>query len=253
MEVPVIRQELLDSVASVLSRVRVPDTEPRPPRDLALAIDHTLLRPEAVPADVDRLCEEAIRFGFATVCVNPALVERAATLLSGTPVRAGTVAGFPLGADLPDVKATQARRGIESGAREIDMVMNVGAMKAGSLSQVEDDIRGVAETCAPEGALLKVILETGLLDDSEKVTAAFLAREAGADFVKTSTGFGSGGATVRDVAILRAAVGETMGVKASGGIRTLDQALAMIQAGATRLGTSTGVRIMKEFQKGAAR
>lgn len=250
-----VQQELLDSVVPILSRARVPDSKPRPPlpQDLAAAIDHTLLRPEAVPADVDRLCEEAVRFGFATVCVNPVLVEQAASRLAGTGVRAGTVAGFPLGADLSGIKAEEARRAIEIGAGEIDMVMNIGAMKAQKFQRVEDDIRAVAGVCAAGGALLKVILETALLADSEKVLGALLAREAGAGFVKTSTGFASAGATVRDIAILRAAVGDTLGIKASGGIRTLAQAAAMMHAGATRIGTSTGVRIMEELEKAAVR
>jgi deoxyribose-phosphate aldolase len=249
----VVHQQLLDSVVPILSRARVPETGSRTPPDPAPAIDHTLLRPEAVPADVDRLCEEAVRFGFATVCVNPALVERAAARLGGSTVRVGTVAGFPLGADLTGIKGEGARRAIELGAGEIDMVMNVGAMKAREFQQVEDDIHAVAAVCAAGGAVLKVILETALLADSEKVLGALLAREAGAGFVKTSTGFAAAGATVRDIAILKAAVGDTMGIKASGGIRTLAQASALMHAGATRLGTSTGVRIVEEFRKEAVR
>jgi len=241
----------MDSVAAILSRAHVPDGEPPlpPPQDLAAAVDHTLLRPEAVPSDVDRLCQEAVRFGFAAVCVNPWLVERAASRLAGTGVRAGTVAGFPLGADLTETKAEGARRAVALGAVEIDMVMNIGAMKAGDNRKVEDDIRAVAGACTAGGARLKVILETALLTDAETVLAALLAREAGADFVKTSTGFGPAGATVADVSLLAEAVGGTLGVKASGGIRTLAQAAALLHAGATRLGTSAGVRIMEALQK----
>jgi deoxyribose-phosphate aldolase len=214
-------------------------------RDLAGRIDHTLLRPEATRRDIERLCAEAIEHRFATVCVNPVWVPECVRALAGSPVAVCSVIAFPLGAQLAELKAHEARRLVELGARELDMVMNVGAMKAGDSAAVESDIRAVVAT-AGSRAMVKVILETSLLSREEIVGAARLARAAGAAFVKTSTGFGAHGATVEDVRLLRETVGADMGVKASGGIRTAGQAMAMIHAGATRIGTSAGVAIVAE-------
>jgi len=212
---------------------------------LAARIDHTLLRPEATPGDIERLCEEALRYGCAAVCVNPIYVARAAARLAGTPVKVATVVGFPLGASLTAVKVAEAALAISQGAREIDMVLPVGLLKAGEIEAVRADLQAVAAVCRAAGALCKVILETALLTAEEKVLAARLAVEAGADFVKTSTGFGPGGATVEDVALLRRTVGPSIGVKAAGGIRTAEQAIAMLEAGADRLGTSATVAILE--------
>lgn len=214
------------------------------PSDLARFIDHTLLKPEATPQDIDRLCEEALRYRFAAVCVNPAWVKRAARILRGSQVGVASVVGFPLGASNPRIKAQEARQALRDGAREIDMVINVGALKGGDVELVEEDIRGVSDACREVGALNKVILETALLSDQEKVLASRLARRAKAHYVKTSTGFGPGGATVFDVALLREAVGPELGVKAAGGIRSAGEAKEMIAAGATRIGASAGIRMV---------
>lgn len=215
---------------------------------VASAIDHTLLKPDATSAEVDRLCHEALQHRFASVCVNGTWTRRCAEILAGSGVAVCTVVGFPLGAMAPEVKAYEARRAIEDGACEIDMVMNVGALKSGDHEFVRRDIAGLAQTCHRLGAKLKVILETSLLTDAEKVRACELAREAGADFVKTSTGFSKGGATVHDVALMRRTVGPTMGVKASGGVRDAKDAAAMLHAGATRLGASASVAIVSGGQ-----
>jgi len=222
------------------------------PADLAALIDHTLLRPDATPADIDRLCQEAREHRFATVCVNPIWVRRAATALRGSGVGIAAVVGFPLGANLPETKAAEARRALRDGAREIDMVINIGALKAGDRDLVLRDIRGVAEACRESGAACKVILETALLSDEEKVIGSVLARRAKADFVKTSTGFGGGGATVFDVALMREAVGPEMGIKASGGVKTAEDVQALVAAGATRIGASAGVAIVGGRAKGGA-
>ncbi len=218
---------------------------------LAARIDHTLLRPEATPADIDRVCAEALRYGCAAVCVNPIYVARAAARLAGTPVKVATVVGFPLGASLTAAKVAEAALALGQGAQEIDMVLPVGLLKAGELAAVRADLQAVIAVCHAAGALCKVILETALLTPEEKVLAARLAVEAGADFVKTSTGFGPGGATVEDVALLRRAVGPSIGVKAAGGIRTAEQAVAMIEAGADRLGTSATVAILEAMPSAA--
>ncbi len=220
--------------------------------ELAQYIDHTLLKPDATPDDIARLCEEAKQHGFAAVCVNPVNVRRAVELLCGTSIKVCSVVGFPLGASLPEIKALEARRALADGAREIDMVINIGALKVGNHDLVREDIAGVVQECHEVGAVCKVIIEAALLTDDEKVTACRLAQEAGADYVKTSTGFGPGGATEHDVALMRATVGPAMGVKAAGGIRTAEQALRMIHAGATRLGTSSGVRIVEEATEKSA-
>lgn len=212
-------------------------------RDLAAIIDHTLLKPEATKDQIVKLCEEAMEFGFASVCVNPAYVSLAAGLLKDTPVKVCTVVGFPLGASTPLVKAVEVRDAIAAGAREIDMVINVGALKSGDDDLVGRDIRAVVEA-ARGRALVKVILETALLTNDEKVKACLIAKAQGADFVKTSTGFGPGGATVEDVRLMRKVVGADMGVKAAGGIRTLETARAMVEAGASRIGASASVAIV---------
>lgn len=209
-------------------------------------IDHTLLKPDATATEIEQLCREAAEWKFATVCINPTWVALAARQLRGSSVGVCTVVGFPLGATTPDVKQFEARRAIFDGASEIDMVINVGALKSGDVRLVTDDIRGVVSACHAAGAGSKVIIETALLTDEEKVTACTLAKAAGADFVKTSTGFGPGGATAADVALMRRVVGDDMGVKASGGVRDLEQMKAMVAAGATRIGASAGVRIVKE-------
>jgi deoxyribose-phosphate aldolase len=216
--------------------------------DVAAMIDHTLLKPDATAADIDNLCREAAEWKFATVCVNPTWVARAASRLRGSSVGVCSVVGFPLGATTPDVKQFEARRAIFDGASEIDMVLNVGALKSGDVRLVTDEIRAVVSACVERGVTSKVILETALLSDEEKVTACTLAKAAGADFVKTSTGFGPGGATAADVALMRRVVGAEMGVKASGGVRDLQQVQAMMAAGATRIGASAGVRIVKELR-----
>jgi deoxyribose-phosphate aldolase len=215
-----------------------------PPLDDAITplIDHTLLKPEATESQVSKLCREAAEFGFASVCVNPWYVPLAARLLRGTPVRACTVIGFPLGANRTVTKNFEATQAVADGATELDMVINVGALKSGADELVEADIRAVVDAGTGD-TLVKVILETALLDADEIVRACRLARDAGADFVKTSTGFGPGGATVEDVSLMRRTVGRSMGVKASGGIGTRQDAAAMIAAGATRIGASAGVRI----------
>lgn len=219
------------------------DSSP-PDDELARVIDHTLLRPGATAADVDRLCAEAHTAGFAAVCVNPVWVTRAARQLHDSRVEVGTVVGFPLGASTSRVKAFEAREAISDGAGELDMVLDIGSLKDGEVGRVRDEIAEIAGICDEAGAVLKVILETCELTDDEKVTAARLAVDAGAGFVKTSTGFGSAGATVHDVALLRETVGPAVGVKAAGGIRTRDDARRMLDAGATRIGTSAGPRIL---------
>jgi deoxyribose-phosphate aldolase len=209
-------------------------------------IDHTLLKPDATRADIEKLCREAAEFGFATVCVNPAWVATAAALLRGSGVGVCSVVGFPLGATTSDVKNYEARRAIFDGATEIDMVINIGALKSGDLRTVERDIEAVTEPCRQCGAVSKVIIEAALLTDEEKITACSLSKAAGADFVKTSTGFAAGGATAADVALMRRVVGAEMGVKAAGGVRDLEGLKAMVAAGATRVGASAGVKIVQE-------
>jgi deoxyribose-phosphate aldolase len=215
-------------------------------KDWTSLIDHTLLKPEASDQDIKRLCEEAARYRFASVCVNPTWVRAAACNLQGTGVPVCTVIGFPLGANLADVKAYEARRAIFDGAREVDMVINVGALKSGDDCLVEHDIRSVAEAAHEYNAICKVIIETALLTDAEKIRACLEAKSAGADFVKTSTGFSKGGATVADVALMRRTVGSELGVKASGGVKGLEDARKMVEAGATRIGASVGVKIAQE-------
>ncbi len=216
------------------------------PTDIAKLIDHTLLKPDATYAQIDTLCDEAIKFGFASVCVNPVNVKRCANRLRGTPVLVCTVVGFPLGATPTESKALEGRRAIRDGARELDMVINVGALKSGDTRAVYEDIRAVAEVAREGGVLLKVIIETSLLTDEEKIAACVAAKKARANFVKTSTGFAKGGATAHDVALMAEAVEHKLGVKASGGVGSAADARKMILAGATRIGASVGVKIVQE-------
>lgn len=216
--------------------------------DLATYIDHTLLKPEATASQVKDLCAEAIQYRFAAVCINPAYVPLARGLLYNSTVSICTVVGFPLGANLPSYKAYETLACLEAGATEIDMVLNIGAMKGGAYGQVYNEIQAVAQVCHNQNALVKVILETALLTYSEKIIACLICKAAGANFVKTSTGFGPAGAKIEDVDLMRRIVGTNLGVKASGGIRTLSDATAMIRAGANRLGTSSGVKILQETQ-----
>ena len=226
-----------------------PSAAPLSPLSLNIPqlIDHTILRPDATRADIEQLCHEARQHQFYSVCVNPTWVSLARELLDGSGVRVCCVVGFPLGAQLPETKALEARAAIRQGAKEIDMVINVGALKSGDDTLVLRDIRSVVEACRDGSAKCKVILETCLLTNEEKGRACELAVKAGADFVKTSTGFSTGGATVEDVALMSRIVREkNLGVKASGGIRSLDDLRRMVQAGATRIGTSSGIKILQE-------
>jgi len=211
---------------------------------LASVIDHTLLKPEATSEQIIKLCEEAAAWKFASVCVNPIYVSLAAEKLAGSSVKVCTVIGFPLGASAPAVKATETSNALSDGATEVDMVLPIGQLKSGDYKSVYDDIRGVVRA-AGDKAIVKVILETSLLTEEEKIAACLLAKKAGADYVKTSTGFGGGGATVEDIALMRAVVGPFMGVKASGAVRSQKDALAMLAAGATRVGASSSVAIVQ--------
>lgn len=255
------RNKLIDTIVSeVMTRLeeRLPETSDGPAskperataagrlstEELPRYIDHTLLKPEATAEQIDRLCDEAAEKGFYSVCVNSGWVEHCVRRLQGTGVKTCAVVGFPLGAMDSRAKGFEAREAVSKGAKEIDMVINIGALKARDLRRVEEDIRAVRRACRPV-IVLKVILETALLTDDEKVLACQIAKRAGANFVKTSTGFSKAGATVGDVQLMRRIVGPEMGVKAAGGVRTFDDAVAMIDAGATRLGTSSGVAIVE--------
>ena len=238
---------IADKVRALLAEGggRAPASAAIPPDHLARLIDHTLLKPEATAADIERLCSEARTYKFYSVCVNPANVLQARKLLRDTSVKVCCVVGFPLGAQAPESKALEARRAIREGAQEIDMVVNIGALKSGDEALVLRDIRRVVEACKDGRARCKVILETALLTDEEKVKGCELSMKAGADFVKTSTGFSSGGATVEDVALMSRTVSpRKLGVKASGGIRTYADVVKMVEAGATRVGCSSSVKIM---------
>jgi deoxyribose-phosphate aldolase len=217
------------------------------PRDLSIArlIDHTLLKPDASASEIAQLCREAREYHFASVCINSGWVPLCADLLKGSDVAVCTVVGFPLGATMPEVKAYEAQLAIQNGASEIDMVLNIGALKSRDLKALQRDIATVVKTCHAHNVLCKVILETSLLNDEEKVIACQIAKVAGADFVKTSTGFGGGGATAADVALMRKVVGPDIGIKAAGGVRTYKEAQTMVAAGATRIGASAGVAIVK--------
>lgn len=214
-------------------------------QNLATLIDHTLLKPEATYTAIERLCQEALEYQFAAVCVNPCYVTTCVKILTAH-IPVATVVGFPLGANTTPTKVAETRLAVAEGAREIDMVINIGALKSGEESYVEDEIAAIV--AAAQNNLVKVIIETALLTEGEKRTACQLARNAGAHFVKTSTGFSQGGATVEDVRLMRSIVGDRLGVKASGGIRCLQDALAMVTAGANRLGTSSGVAIINELR-----
>jgi len=211
--------------------------------EMAKLIDHTLLKPQATPEDIENLCQEARRFGFASVCVNPCYIPQCVDSLQRSGVKVCGVAGFPLGANLPQVKAREAKLAVDQGAQEVDMVMNIGALKSNDLLLLAQDMQAVLQATGP-GIKVKVIIEAALLSDEEKVKACTVAQWVGADFVKTSTGFGPGGATVADVTLMRRTVGWEMGVKAAGGIRDFPTALQMVEAGANRIGTSSGVKIV---------
>ena len=216
------------------------------PGDVAAIIDHTLLRADATREEIETLCQEAAQHGFASVCVNATWVATCARILQGTGVKVCSVVGFPLGATTADTKQFETRRAIFDGAGEIDMVINVGALKSGDARLVGRDVEAVTGPCREWGVVSKVIIEAALLTDDEKVTACVVAKEAGADYVKTSTGFGPGGATAYDVALMRQVVGKTMGIKAAGGVKNLDDVQTMVTAGASRIGASAGVRIVQE-------
>jgi deoxyribose-phosphate aldolase len=215
-------------------------------RSLARIIDHTLLRPQATSEELERFCHEAVSLGVGAISIHQVWVPLAVRILRGTGIKVGTVVGFPFGASYPSVKRAEAEASIRAGAEELDMVMNVGAMRSGNLEGVQSDIQGVACIAHESGCILKVILENAYLSDEQKVTACRLAKRAGADYVKTSTGLGPSGATEADVRLMREAVGTSMGVKAAGGIRSLGDAVKMLQAGADRLGTSTSGAILAE-------
>jgi len=219
-----------------------------PVREIAALIDHTLLKPQATGADIRRLCQEARRYEFATVCVNPYWVSLAAAEVAGSPVRVAAVAGFPLGANITAIKVAETEAVMAAGAHEVDMVLNIGELCAGNLEAVRADVTAVVSAAHARGALVKVILETALLSDDQKIAACAICKQAGADFVKTSTGFATHGATVHEVDLMRRAVGPDTGVKASGGIRTLEDLEAMRAAGANRIGTSAGVQIVEAAQ-----
>jgi len=240
----IARQALLDGATRLSTTLGV-----RPlSADIARYIDHTLLKPDATQAQITQLCEEARQYKFATVCVNPANVRLCSQLLRGSGVGVCTVVGFPLGATSTKVKCYEAQQAINDGATEVDMVINIGALKSKEYDLVREDIAAVTRTCHNHGAICKVIIEAALLTDDEKIVACQLAKAAGADYVKTSTGFGPGGATLHDVALMRQTVGPEMGVKAAGGIRTYQDTVAMLQAGATRIGASASVKIMQAAQ-----
>ncbi len=238
-------------VAAGGSRLGLPPVDSLSARDMAQYIDHTLLKAEATRSEIKKLCAEASQYKFASVCVNSVWVKEAAKYLCGSGVEVCTVVGFPLGATISDVKVYEARRAILDGAREIDMVMQIGALKSEDYNLVEDDIASLAEAVHAEDALLKVIIETALLTDEEKIKACLLSKSAGADYVKTSTGFSKAGATVRDISLMRRVVGPDMGVKAAGGVRDFAGAQQMLVAGATRIGASVGVKIVQNMAASA--
>jgi len=239
-----VRQVVVAGAARLSSTLGGVDVGP----EIAALIDHTLLKPDATQDQIAQRCYEARKYGFATVCVNPTNVRLCVQLLKGSPVGVCTVVGFPLGATPPEVKVYETQQALDDGATEVDMVINIGALKSKDYALVERDIATVARTCHAGGVLLKVIIEAALLTDEEKAKACELAKAAGADYVKTSTGFGPGGATAHDVELMRRAVGPEMGIKAAGGIRSFEDAQAMIAAGATRIGASASVKIVQQAQ-----
>jgi deoxyribose-phosphate aldolase len=234
-----------DIVAAGADRVSTSEKTGRLDPAIAALIDHTILKPDATAAEVRKVCAEARKYGFASVCVNPAWVPLVAAELEGSPVKVCSVVGFPLGATLTEAKADEAALVVRAGAQEVDMVINIGALKGGDHDLVKRDIQAVAEACHRGGAILKVIIETALLNDNEKAIACTLAKMAGADYVKTSTGFAAHGATAADVALMRGVVGPDVGVKAAGGIRTLEDLRKMAEAGASRIGASASVKILE--------
>ncbi len=247
---PVELQALVDESLIAAGPLYDPDYSPSgsadlTPAEIAAVIDHTALKPDTTVAQIDRLCAEAREYEFASVCVNPTWIEHCAERLSGSRVQVCTVIGFPLGATLPSVKAFEAGQAVADGATELDMVINVGRLKDGDYAYVFSDMAGVVEAARAGGAKVKVILEMCLLTTEEKIAGCVLAKAAGVDFVKTSTGFSSGGATLPDVALMRAVVGPELGVKAAGGIRNAQDVNNMVAAGATRIGASAGVEIMQ--------
>jgi deoxyribose-phosphate aldolase len=232
-------------IAAGASRVSASEKLTRIDPSIAALIDHTILKPEATRNDVVKICREARQYGFASVCINPYWVPLVKAELAGSPVKVCSVVGFPLGATSTEAKVCETAAALRAGAQEIDMVINVGALRSGDTDAVKNDIQSVVRAAHQAGAIVKVILETALLDDTQKTVASKIARSVGADFVKTSTGFSTSGATVHDVALMRAAVGPNIGVKASGGIRTLQDVQAMTAAGATRIGASASVKIVE--------
>jgi deoxyribose-phosphate aldolase len=239
-----------DIVAAGAERVSASETLTKIDPSIASLIDHTVLKPDATRTDIVKLCREARQYSFASVCVNPYWIPVVKAELSGSPVKTCTVVGFPLGANMTAVKRAETEAACRAGAEEIDMVINVGALRGGDHDAVKLDIASVVEIAHSAGAIVKVILETALLDDNQKAIACTLSKLAGADFVKTSTGFGPSGATVHDIALMRSIVGPGMGVKASGGVRTLDDLKAMAAAGATRIGASASVKIIEATARG---
>jgi deoxyribose-phosphate aldolase len=242
-------EERVEQFCVQLPPLVLPDNHPGS-RSMASWIDHTLLKPDATPAQITRLCEEARAYDFFSVCINPLYVGLAHQELAGSPVQVCTVVGFPLGASPTRVKVYETRACLEKGAREIDMVIPVGLLRAGEYDAVLEDIQAVTETAHAMNALVKVILEMALLNEKEKIAGCLISQAAGAEFVKTSTGFGPGGATLGDVELMRRVVGPHIGVKAAGGVRSLADARAMLAAGATRLGSSAGVIIMQQLEAG---
>jgi deoxyribose-phosphate aldolase len=243
---------LVSQALAVAKRNAGPEGQPNPAAtklsaaEVARLIDHTLLQPDATEAEIQQLCREAKHYRFASVCVNPTWVPLARTLLVDSLVKVTTVVGFPLGATLPEVKGFETERAIGAGAHEIDMVINVGRLKSGNHQIVFQDVTSVVAVARRSGALVKAIIETSLLTEEEKVAACVLAQAGGVDFVKTATGFSKGGATVADIALMRRVVGPNLGIKASGGIRTLQSLQEMVAAGATRIGASASIKIMEE-------
>ncbi|MEO8130929.1 MAG: deoxyribose-phosphate aldolase [Bryobacteraceae bacterium] len=238
-------QKTTEIVAAGADRISASDKTTKVDPAIARSIDHTILRADATREDVIKVCQEARKYTFASVCVNPYWVPLVTRQLAGSPVKVCTVIGFPLGASSTEIKRAEAEAAIRVGAQEIDMVINVGALKSGDHEAVKLDIQAVVEASHKGGAIVKVIIETALLDDNQKAVACTLAKLVGADFVKTSTGFAASGATVHDVELMRGIVGPKIGVKASGGIRTLEDVQKMTAAGATRIGASASVKIVE--------
>lgn len=245
-----IRSRLVEQLDTLLNHhkplpSRYVDPEINAQTSIALLIDHTLLKPEATRTDIDNLCDEAKTYQFASVCINPAYVKLCAERLHDSTVKVCTVIGFPLGATMTETKSFEARQALVDGADELDMVIHIGALKSGDYEWVYRDILTITRLVTTAQKITKVIIETSKLTDEEKVIACLLAQWGGADFVKTSTGFGGGGATIEDVRLMRETVGKTMGVKASGGVRSKEDALAVIEAGASRIGASAGIKIVQ--------